>query len=88
MNKSIWFYLKNVSHPRHYYYVDFFESLELFRLNYGSQLRSPHLLEHIDQLEKVHRSGMQSFEYSYRLVYLKLHSLQRKLTATGWSKQS
>ena len=43
-----------------------FKSLVLSRLDYGYQLWSPHLVKHIDQLEKVQRSftkhiiGMQS----------------------------
>ena len=51
-----------------------FKSLVLPRLDYGSQLWSPHLVKHIDQLEKIQRSftkhitGMQSLEYSERLV--------------------
>ena len=54
-----------------------FKSLVLHRLDYGSQVWSPHLVKHIDQLEKFQRSftkhvnGMQSFEYSERLVSLK-----------------
>ena len=62
-----------------------FKSLVLSRLDYGSQLWSPHLVKHIDQLEKIQRSftkhitGMQGLDYvSARLVYLKLHSLQRR----------
>ena len=61
-----------------------FKSLVLSRLDYGSQLWSPHLVKHIDQLEKIQRSftkhitGMQSLEYSERLVSLKLYSLQRR----------
>ena len=61
-----------------------FKSLVLPRLDYGSQLWSPHLVKHIDQLEKIQRSfskhitGMQSLEYSERLVSLKLYSLQRR----------
>ena len=61
-----------------------FKSLVLSRLDYGSQLWSPHLVKHIDQLEKIKRSftkhitGMQGLDYSDRLVYLKLHSLQRR----------
>ena len=41
-----------------------------------SQLWSPHLVKHIDQLENIQRSltkhitGMQSLEYSERLVFL------------------
>ena len=55
-----------------------FKSLVLPRLDYCSQLWSPHLVKHIDQLEKNQRSftkhitGMQSLEYSERLVSLKL----------------
>ena len=58
-----------------------FKSLVLPRLEYGSQLWYPHLVKHIDQLEKIQRSftkhitGMQSLEYSERLVSLKLYSL-------------
>ena len=61
-----------------------FKSLVLPRLDYGSQLWSPHLVKHIDQFEKIQRSftkhitGMQSLEYSERLVSLKLYSLQRR----------
>ena len=61
-----------------------FKSLVLPRLDYGSQLWSPHLVKHIDQLEKIQRSftkhitGMQSLEYSERLVSLKLYSHQRR----------
>ena len=61
-----------------------FKSLVLPRLDYGSQLSSPHLVKHIDQLEKIQRSftkhitGMQSLDYSERLVSLKLYSLQRR----------
>ena len=61
-----------------------FKSLVLSRLDYASQLWSPHLVKHIDQLEKIQRSftkhitGMQGLDYSDRLVFLKLHSLQRR----------
>ena len=47
-----------------------FKSLVLPRLDYGSQLWSPNLVKHIDQLEKIqrsftkHKTGMQSLEYS------------------------
>ena len=60
-----------------------FKTIVLPRLDYGSQLWSPHLVKHIDQLEKIQRSltkhvtGMQSLEYNERLVSLKLYSLQR-----------
>ena len=43
-----------------------FKSIVLPRLDYGSQLWSPHFVKHIDQLEKIQRSftkhitGMQS----------------------------
>ena len=56
-----------------------FKSLVLPRLDYGSQLWSPHLVKHIDQFEKFQRSftkhitGMQSLEYSEQLVSLKLY---------------
>ena len=59
-----------------------FKSLVLSRLDYGSQLWSPHLVKHIDQLEKIQRSftkhitGLHGLEYSERLVSLKLYSLQ------------
>ena len=61
-----------------------FKSLVLSRLDYASQLWSPHLVKHIDQLEQIQRSftkhitGMQGLDYSDRLVFLKLHSLQRR----------
>ena len=61
-----------------------FKSLVLPRLDYGSQLWSPHLVKHIDKLEKNRRSftkhitGMQCLEYSERLVSLMLCSLQRR----------
>ena len=61
-----------------------FKSLVLSRLDYASQLWSPHLVKHIDQLEKIQRSftkhitGMHGLDYSDRLVFLKLHSLQRR----------
>ena len=59
-----------------------FKSLGLTRLDYGSQLWSPHLVKHIDQFENnlgsfnKHITGMQSLGYSERLVYLKIYSLQ------------
>ena len=61
-----------------------FKSRVLSRLNYGSQLWSPDLVKHIDQLEKIKRSltkhitRMHVLEYSERFVSLKLHSLQRR----------
>ena len=48
-----------------------FKSLVLSRLNYGSQLWSPDLVKHIDQLEKIPRSftkhitGMQSLDLQW-----------------------
>ena len=60
------------------------KSLVLSRLDYGSQLWSPHLVKHIDQLEKIQRSftkhitRLHGLEYSKRLVSLKLYSLQRR----------
>ena len=60
-----------------------FNSLVLSRLDYGSQLWSPHLVRHIDQLEKIQRSftkhitGLQGLEYSGWLVSLNLYLLQR-----------
>ena len=64
--------------------LTFFKSLVLSRLDNGSQLWSTYLVKHIDQLEKIQRSftkhisGMQTLDYSDRLVYLKLHSLQKR----------
>ena len=60
------------------------KSLVLSRLDYGSQLWSPHLVKYIDQLEKIQRlfikhiTGFHGLEYSEQLVYLKLNSLQRR----------
>ena len=51
-----------------------FKSLVISRLDYGSQLWSPHLVKHIDQLEKIQRSftkhitGLHSLEYREHLV--------------------
>ena len=51
-----------------------FKSLVLPILDYGSQLWSPHLVKHIDQIEKIQRSftkhitGLHGLEYSERLV--------------------
>ena len=55
-----------------------FKSLVLSRLDYGSQLWSPHLVKHIDQLEKIQITRLHGLEYSERLVSLKLYSLQRR----------
>ena len=59
--------------------VTLFKSLVLPRLDYGSQVWSLHLVKHIDLLEKNQRSftkhitGMQTLEYSERLISLKLY---------------
>jgi len=61
-----------------------FKSLILSRLDYGSQLWSPHLVKHISQIERIQRSftkhiaGMHDLEYKDRLSCLKLYSLQRR----------
>ena len=61
-----------------------FKSLVLPRLDYGSQLWSPHLVKHIDPFEKIQRSftkhltETQSLEYSERCVSFKLYSLHRR----------
>ena len=52
-----------------------FKSRVLPRLDYGSQLWSLHLVKHHSL---KHITGMQSLEYSERLVSLKLYSLQRR----------
>ena len=57
-----------------------FKSLVLSRLDYGSQLWSPHLVKHVDKLKKIQRSftkhisEMQSLDYIDPRVYLKRHS--------------
>ena len=57
--------------------ITLFKSLVLSRLDYGTQLWSPHLVKHIDQLEKIQRSftkhitGMQSLEYSEFFIRFK-----------------
>ena len=59
-----------------------FKALILARLDYCSQLWSPHLIKHINQIEKVQRfftkfiTGMCDCSYSDRLSLLKLYSLQ------------
>ena len=63
-----------------------FRSLVLSRLDFDSQLWSPHLVKHIDQLEKIQKSFtkhitvMQSLEYNKQLVTLtlRLYLLQRR----------
>ena len=61
-----------------------FNALILSRLDYCSQLWSPHLIRHIIQIEKVQRSftkfitGMRDCSYSGRLSLLRLYSLQRR----------
>ena len=60
-----------------------FNALVMSRLDYGSQLWSPHLTKHINIIEKTQRSfsryisGMQGLSYPERLTVLKLYSLQR-----------
>ena len=61
-----------------------FKSLVLSRLDYASQLWSPHLLKSVYLLEKVQRSftkhiaGMHTMSYEERLKHLNLHSIQRR----------
>ena len=61
-----------------------FKALVMSRLDYGSQLWSPHLTKHINMIEKSQRtfsryiSGMQGLSYPERLTVLKLYSLQRR----------
>ena len=61
-----------------------FNALILSRLDYCSQLWSPHLIRHIIQIEKVQHSftkcitGMRDCSYSDRLSLLRLYSLQRR----------
>ena len=61
-----------------------FNAFILSRLDYCSQLWSPHLIKHIIQIEKVQRSftkcitGMRDGSYSDRLSLLRLCSLQRR----------
>lgn len=61
-----------------------FKALVISRLDYGSQLWSPHKIKHITLIEKVQRSftkhiaGMHDLSYSQRLHNLKLFSLQRR----------
>ena len=61
-----------------------FNALILSRFDYCSQLWSPHLIRHINQIEKIKRSftqfitGMRDCSYSDRLSLLRLYSLQRR----------
>ena len=61
-----------------------FNALILSRMDYCSQLWSPHLIRHIIQIEKVQRfftkciTGMRECSYSDRLSLLRLYSLQRR----------
>ena len=60
------------------------KSLVLSRLDYASQLWSPHLLKSVYLLEKVQRSftkhiaGMHTMSYEERLKHLNLYSIQRR----------
>ena len=59
----------------------------LSRLAYGSPLWSPHLVKHIDQLEKIqisftkHITGLHGLEYSEQLVSLKLFRFKEDVNA-------
>ena len=61
-----------------------FKSLVLSRLDYASQLWSPHLLKSVYLLEKVQRSftkhiaRMHTMSYEERLKHLNLYSIQRR----------
>ena len=61
-----------------------FKSLVVSRLDYASQLWSPHKISQITQIEKVQRSftkhitGLRDLSYHERLQTLKLYSLQRR----------
>ena len=61
-----------------------FKSILLSQLDYGSQLWSPFLINHITQLEKIQRSftkhitGMNAMPYHERLKSHGLYSLQRR----------
>ena len=63
-----------------------FKSLVISRLDYASQLWSPHKISQITQIEKVQRSftkhicditGIRDLSYHARLQALRLYSLQR-----------
>ena len=61
-----------------------FKSLVISRLDYASQLFSPHKISQITQIEKVQRSftkhisGLRDLSYHDRLQTLKFYSLQRR----------
>ena len=61
-----------------------FKALVMSRLDYGCQLWSPHLIKHINLVEKVQRSftrfisGMKGLSYPEKLTVLKLYSLYRR----------
>ena len=61
-----------------------FKALVMSRLDYGCQLWSPYLINHINMVEKVQKSftrfisGMAGLSYTERLTVLKLYSLQRR----------
>ena len=61
-----------------------FKSLVISRLDYASQLWSPHKISQITLIEKVQRSftkhitGMRDLSYHERLQALRLYSLQRR----------
>ena len=61
-----------------------FKSLVISRLDYASQLWSPHKISQITQIEKVQRSftkhiaGLRDLSYHERLQTLKLYSVQRR----------
>ena len=61
-----------------------FKSLVISRLDYASQLWSPHKISQITQIEKVQRSftkhiaGLRDLSYHERLQSVKLYSLQRR----------
>ena len=82
MFKLVWLDLKTFTTRDIITMMTLFKSLVLPTLDFDSQFRSPHLVKHIDQLEKIQRSkhitGMQSLAYSERLVSLKLYSIQRR----------
>ena len=61
-----------------------FKALVMSRLDYGWQLWSPYLINHINMVEKVQSSftrfisGMKGLSYPDRLTVLKLYFLQRR----------
>ena len=66
-----------------------YKSLDLYRLEYASQLWPPYLLKHVYLIEKVQRaftkhiSGMYFLSYSKHLEVLKLYSLQSRKDRYG-----